>query len=109
MTVQRGGRSTLEASSRHPSPEPALPIQSIKVLSVHQVTVEWLDDGTHIPLRPVFIMQKILDAVPLRRAVVVATVPLVEKLTMLLAYIFVVSTAIFDLHLPLPLAKYDSF
>jgi hypothetical protein len=75
-----------------------LAIQGIAILPVHQVAFEGLDDGVHLPLRPVFIVHEIFDAVPLGRAVIITTPPLVEELTMLLADVFAVSPAIFDFH-----------
>lgn len=75
-----------------------LTINGTAILPVHQVAFEWLNDGVHFPLRPVFIVCKIFDAVPLGRAVIITTPPFIEELAMLLADVFAISTAIFDLH-----------
>jgi hypothetical protein len=67
-------------------------------LTVHQVAFERLNDGVHFPLWPLLVMGEVFDAVPLGWAVVLATVALIEKLTMLLTDVFAVPPAIFDLH-----------
>jgi hypothetical protein len=75
-----------------------LPIQGGEVLSVHQAAFEWLDDGAYIPLRSIFVLQKVFDAGPLRLAVMFATKTFVEKFAVLLTHVSVVSFAVFDLH-----------
>ena len=52
-----------------------------------------------------WIGHQVLDAVPLSRTVVVASATFIEKLTVLLAHILAVSSAIFDLHFTLHFGK----
>jgi hypothetical protein len=75
-----------------------LPIHGSEVLSIHQDTFEWLDDGVHVPLRSIFILQKVFDAGPSRQAIVFTTMTFVEKFAMLLTHISVVSPAVLNLH-----------
>ena len=92
----------------HPYRSPAktvFPSQGIEVLSVHQVAFEGFDDGVDFPLRPILVLHKIFDTVPLCRTVVVTTTTFVEELTVLLTHVLTVSSAIFDLHFTLHIGK----
>jgi len=102
---QRAASRALDSHPSGPSSKPMLVSQSIQIASIHEIAFEWFDNRIHFPLRPVLILQQVLDAVPLSRTVVFATVTFIEKLTVLLAHILIVSSTIFDLHFTLHFGK----
>jgi hypothetical protein len=92
----------LDSGTHHVTAKTALSIQGIEDLTVHQVAFEWFENGAYFPLRPVLILRKVLDAVPLSRAVILAAPAFIEKIAMLLTHVPIVPPAIFDLHLMSP-------
>lgn len=102
---QRAASRALDSRPSGPSSKPMLVSQSIQIAAIHEIAFEWFDNRIHFPLRPILILQQVLDAVPLSRTVVVASATFIEKLTVLLAHILAVSSAIFDLHFTLHFGK----
>ncbi len=73
----------------------------VQVLSIHEAAIERLDYGVCVPFGPVFVFEQILYARPARRTVELTRIPVVKKLTVLLAYVLFVLLAVFNLH-PFP-------
>jgi hypothetical protein len=77
-------------------------VRVAEALLVYQVALIWFENCVHFPLRPTSVLLQILDAFPSTLAGVPASIAFIEKLAMLLAHVFAVPSAKFDLQITFP-------
>ncbi len=63
-----------------------------------KVALERFDDVMDILLRPIPIRQQISDAVPLRAAVILAALSIIEEFAVMDAHILLILSAVLDFH-----------
>jgi hypothetical protein len=77
-------------------------VRGAETLLIHQVAMEWFENGAHFPLRPTAVLCQFFDAFPLSLTGMPASIASIEKFAMLLAHVFVVPHAVFDLQITFP-------
>jgi hypothetical protein len=101
---RKQAKTLLDENSHGPFSKSAPSIHLVQIVTVEQIALERFNHRADLPFGSVFIIQKVLDTIPADRTVKLASLPLVEELTMLLTYIFLVFFAVFDFHFAPPFA-----